>query len=149
MSNSAALTKILNVRELERSTAEKSYYQSMEVFESIAKKLYTALKKKEDAEDSYEQSLQSSTSIDIIKEQSLYIEMLNSQILTLQVQVQKARSVMEKEQEKLADAYVEVKKFEKIIEHRKEQAKEQDLKLENAQMDEISIRQFLSHKMGD
>src|SRR5699024_6676345 len=83
--------KDFNVRELEKSTAEKSYYQSMEVFESIAKKLYTALKKKEDAEDSYEQSLQSSTSIDIIKEQSLYIEMLNSQILTLQVQVQKAR----------------------------------------------------------
>lgn len=148
MANTAALSKILNVREQEKTTAEKSYHQSMEVFEGIATKLYKELKRKEVAEASYEQSLQTACSIDIIKEQSLFIEKLTSQIIKLQFDVQRARKSMEAEQEKLAEAYVEVKKFEKIIEHRNDIKMKQIQKLEKATMDEISIRQFLSHKTG-
>lgn len=146
MSGVASLSKILNVREQEKKSAEKDYRNSMDAFETIAMKLYSALKKKETAETAYETYLQEITPIDVIKEQVSYIEVLNKQIVHLQNQVQKARAEMETKQDMLAEAHIEVKKFEKIIEHRKLEKEELIKKEEKAMMDEISIQQYLSYK---
>lgn len=146
MSGVASLSKILNVREQEKKSAEKDYRTSMDAFETIAMKLYNALKKKETAETAYEGYLQKVTPIDVIKEQVAYIEVLNKQIVHLQNQVQKARAAMEVKQDKLAEAHIEVKKFEKIIEHRQQEKEELIKKEEKAMMDEISIQQYLSYK---
>jgi len=146
MSGVASLSKILNVREQEKKSAEKDYRTSMDAFETIAMKLYSALKKKETAESAYETYLQEVTPIDVIKEQVSYIEVLNKQIVHLQNEVQKARYEMETKQDMLAEAHIEVKKFEKIIEHRKLEKEELIKKEEKAMMDEISIQQYLSYK---
>ncbi|WLV25762.1 flagellar export protein FliJ [Aciduricibacillus chroicocephali] len=146
MSGVASLSKILNVREQEKKSAEKDYRTSMNIFESVAMKLYEALKKKENAENAYESYLQEVTPIDVIKEQVAYIEILNKQIVHLQKEVQQARTAMEIRQDKLADAHIEVKKFEKIIEHRQQEKEEMIKKEEKAMMDEISIQQYLSYK---
>lgn len=146
MAKAVALTKILNVRESEKKDAQIAYHESMARFETVATKLYDVLRRKELAEDTYEGYLQATTAIDIIKEQATYIEVLNKHILTLQHDVQQARSLMEGKQGKLADAHVEVKKFEKIIDIRKEAEKAVILKMEKASMDEISIQQYLSKK---
>src|SRR5690625_5200066 len=113
------LSKILNIREKEKKDAQHAHHESIVYFEKIATKLYTFLNKKENAEELYEKDFAKLTSIDKIREQTTYIESLNQQIISMQEQVNKARSEMEVKQLKLTDAHVEVKKYEKIIEFRK------------------------------
>ena len=146
MAETAAFTKILHLRENEKKTAQKAYQQSLDSFEKIATKLYNLLRKKENAEVSYDFYIQSTTPIEQIKEQALYIERLNSQINEIQYLVQRARNDMESKQDILTDAHVEVKKFEKIIEIRKSAKEEYNKRVENNFMDELSITQYLNHK---
>jgi len=142
------LSKILHVRENEKKTAQTAYYQSMDIFEEEATKLYNLLRKKEDAEEYYESFIHNKISIDTIKEQSAYIEHLNKKINELQKQVIQARNEMEIKQVKLSEAHIEVKKFEKMIENRKESEREEIKKAENNLMDEISMQQYLIVKNG-
>lgn len=146
MSHLVSLEKILNVRENEKKHAQIAHHQSIKSFEEVATRLYTLLRKKESAEDSYESALQSITTITEIKQQALYIEQLNKRILKLQEDVNQARSTMERKEQALTHAHIEVKKFEKIIEHRHEQLKEVQLKQDNATMNEVSIQQYISRK---
>ena len=146
MTQTMALVKVLHVRENEKKVAQKDFRKSQDVFEEVATKLYQLLKKKEDAEASYDQFIQSATPLDRIKEQINYIEKLNMKISMLQREVQFARNQMEKKQGILNDAYIEVKKFESIIEKRQKHAAEQEERMEKSFMDEISIHQYLSHK---
>ncbi len=149
MAETIALSKILRIREKEKMDAEKSYQQSMAFFENIATRLYTLLKRKETAESSFESGMQDIIPIEKIKEQVAYIEDLNKQILNLQAEVNKARNEMDVEQSKLTDAHIEVKKFEKMIAHRKQVKKEVLQKYENEAMNEISIQQYLRKQTGE
>ena len=146
MTQKMALVKVLHVRENEKKAAQKDFRKSQDVFEEVATKLYQLLKKKEDAEASYDQFIQSATPLDRIKEQINYIEKLNMKINIVQREVQFARNQMEKKQGILNDAYIEVKKFESIIEIRQKHAAEQEKRMEKSFMDEISIHQYLSDK---
>lgn len=146
MSQTVSLSKVLNVRENEKKMAQKAYISSRDIFEEVATKLYHVLKKKEEAEAAYDQFIQKQTSIERIREQISYIEKLNQEIIHLQNQYQLARNEMEQKQEVLTDAYIEVKKFESIIEKRKRQEAEKTARMENLFMDEISINQFLNNK---
>jgi flagellar FliJ protein len=149
MEQTASLSKILNIREKEKKDAQLEHHQSMEYFEKIAKRLYTLLSRKEEAEESKHQTLRKPTSIDKIREQTAYIEILNKQIIALQEEVNTARKVMEDKQLQLTDAHVEVKKFEKIIEFRKHEQLLVAHRAEQIMMDEISTQQYLSRKLGD
>ncbi|MDY0408159.1 flagellar export protein FliJ [Virgibacillus soli] len=146
MAEIAVFSKIKSIKDREKMDAQKAYHQSMEIFETIGTKLYNLLRKKEDAEQSYENYLQQQVPIEKVKEQILYIEMLNKKIVDLQREIQLARNDMEMKQEVLTEAYVEVKKFEKIIENRNKEKRETELRLENNMMDEISIRQFMNNR---
>lgn len=146
MADILALSKILHVREREKHDAQKIYHQSIEYFEGVATQLYNLLKKKEKAEEAHEEYIQSTIPIDKIREQITYIENLNKQILQLQQEVQAARSEMESKQVILTDAHVEMKKFEKIITHRKKEQEELIQRNEKITMDEISVQQYLNQK---
>ncbi|UJL47938.1 flagellar export protein FliJ [Virgibacillus sp. NKC19-16] len=146
MAETITLSKLLHVYENERKDAQRAYHHALAFFEDIATQLYTLLRKKEDAETLYDNSLPITVPLEKIKGQVAYIERLNHQILRLQQQVQHARSDMHSKQLKLTDAHVEVKKYEKIIDTRIKSEKEVEAKREKASMDEISIQQFLSHK---
>ncbi|PAV30002.1 flagellar export protein FliJ [Virgibacillus profundi] len=146
MAETIVLSKILNVREKEKNDAQKAYHQSMDFFEKVATQLYTLLRKKESAEESYEEYISTTTSLDKIREQIAYIDKLNTQIMSLQQDVQNARTAMESKQLQLTDAHVEVKKFEKIIDIRKKAKADTESKMENLAMDEISIQQYLTNK---
>ncbi|MFD2208827.1 flagellar export protein FliJ [Virgibacillus halophilus] len=146
MAQTAVLNKLLDLREKEKKDAQKAYRQSMDFFEDIAGKMYRLLQKKENAEQSYENYLQQSIPLDRVKEQLSYIELLNQRILDLQNEVQRARQEMNKKQEKLSDAFVEVKKFEKMISYRQQSEKALQDKQEKEFLDEISIRQYVDYK---
>ncbi|WP_068672393.1 flagellar export protein FliJ [Oceanobacillus sp. Castelsardo] len=146
MAKTMVLNKILDVRENEKKMVQKDYSQSMEKFESVAMNLYRLLKKKEDAEKTYEDYISSSVPLDQIKQIAFYIESIKEDILTLQQKVNKARSEMELKQAELTDAHIEVKKFEKLIERRTNEERDQINRIEKAFMDEISLNQFMNSK---
>lgn len=146
MAETVSLIKVLNVRENEKKIAQKAFLKAQDAFEEVATRLYQVLKKKEKAEESYENYIQNSTSLDKIKEQIAYIEKLNTHIVLLQREVQFARNQMDNKQVVLNETYIEVKKFESIIETRKRLEAEKMEKMEKSFMDEISINQYLSHK---
>ncbi|SFA77638.1 flagellar FliJ protein [Lentibacillus halodurans] len=149
MTETAALSKVLHIWENEKTHAQKAYQKSIDIFERTATALYELLRKKETAESLYEDYLQQSTPIDKIREQAVYIENLNQQVMRLQHEVQQARNEMENKHERLSDVHVEVKKFEKIIEHRQEASTAMIKKNEKESMDEISIRQYVSQITGE
>ncbi|TRM12401.1 flagellar export protein FliJ [Lentibacillus cibarius] len=149
MAETVTLSKILHIRENEKQNAQQSYNTAVDVFETTATQLYHLLRTKEEAEYSYDSYMQETAPIDRIREQAAYMERLNRQIMALQQELQTARNEMEQKQQWLNDAYVEVKKFEKIIEHRDEQTKERIKKYENTSMDEISIQQYVNRKPGE
>lgn len=142
--SATTLNKVLNVREREKLSAQKDYNLSIATFENVATKLYSLLKKKEEAQESQEISMQVPTSIEMIKYQSEYIEQLTVKIANMQKEVQLARYKMDQKHEELTEAHVEVKKFEKMIEIKKKTEDERLRKEEAAAMDEISIQQYLS-----
>src|SRR5690606_14824968 len=144
MAQPIVLEKILNIREQEKNEAQIKNNKATDYFEKVAKNLYYALKKKEQAEEGLHKCMQGKATITKIKEQSLYIDALNKKITTLQDQVQLARHEMEVTQAKLTNAHVEVKKVEKMIEKRKSDQLELEQNMEKIEMDEISIRQFMN-----
>ncbi|WP_152656394.1 flagellar export protein FliJ [Oceanobacillus sp. CFH 90083] len=143
MAKISGLTKIRDMHDNERQVAQKAYAESQETFERIAKELYNLLKKKEIAENSFENAIQASTSIERIKEQSAYIEKLTNQIQTVQVLVQRARNDMNSKQTKLSEAYMEFKKYDRIIDLKREKAQAVIRKQEADFMDEMSMQQYM------
>lgn len=146
MAETKSFRKILYVREQEKMDAQKAYQQSTDSFEQIATRFYYLLKKKEDAETSYEELIQHSTTLDKVKEQAAYIEKLNKQIIYLQHEVQHAKNEMESKQSQLTNAHVEVKKFQHIIDSRNNAEAEKEKQLERNRMDAISLKQYISYK---
>lgn len=142
MSNTATLQKILQLRNEEKNRALLEQKKAMDHFEEVAKKLYTQLKTKENAESKLNEYVKSEV-IAKIREQTLYIDLLNRQINTLQREVQIARENMEQKRQIVTEKHVELKKIEKMIEKRMDQAKKEAALLEMKQMDEISLNRFI------
>ncbi|ASF39464.1 flagellar export protein FliJ [Halobacillus halophilus] len=145
MAHLRAFHKIKDLRDRERTEQEKQHQSRVETFEQKATQLYEVLKEKEEAEQSFHQTLSKRTiqAMTFIQHQQ-YIERLEERIDSLQPEVQDARQAMYNSQEKLTDAYVEVKKFEKLIEQKQKKHQKWVKDEENKQMDDLSMRQFLN-----
>src|SRR5690625_917032 len=142
MSQTAVLYKVLEVKEQEKQQAQINRVRAVDEFEKVAHQLYQQLKEKEVAEERYIEKIQDQFTIDKMKAQSLYINNLSSRIVMLQQHVQKARQKMEKAQEMLNEAHIEVKKIEKMSNIREKEKAEEERIIENALMDEMSMRQY-------
>lgn len=146
MAEVVTLSKVLHVRENEKKVVQKAYKDAIDSFEQVATELYYLLKQKEEIEELYDQYIESKVPIDRVTQIIEYLKELNGQIIDLQSKVHIARSNMESKQLQLSDAYVEVKKYEKIIEHLKREEMNELKKKEKAFMDEVSMFQYLRHK---
>lgn len=126
MPQQTSLSKLLILREREKDDAQKAYHLSMETFEDVASKLYKLLKRKENVEEEQDTILQTKITIEQLRIQNAYIEKLTKQIAKIQNEVQIARNDMELKQSQLTDAYIEMKKYEKIIELQEEEEKKKN-----------------------
>lgn len=142
MGQTTALYKILHVKEQEKDQAQMNRIRAVEQFERVATELYEHLKTKEAAERTLSRLMSEQITIEKMKEQSLYIHNLSNQVISLQRHVQEARQTMENKQEMLNEAYIEVKKIEKMIAMREAEKQEEEKRVDAAMMDEISIRQY-------
>lgn len=142
MSNTAALHKILDIRNEEKNRALLEQKKAVDQFEEVAKQLYVQLKTKENAESKLNVYMQSEVILKI-REQTVYIEALNRKIAELQREVQIARENMEHKRLIVTEKHVELKKIEKMLEKRIEREKKEASIAEMKQMDEISLNRFI------
>lgn len=145
MYDTTALLKILDVRQQEKNEALVAHKIAIDQFEKVATQLYEQLKTKEHAQEVLNRYVQSEI-IKKIREQTLYIDMLNQKINQLQREVQIARQNMEEKQQIVTEKHIEVKKIEKMIEKREQAKKVHEAREEMKHMDEISIQQYTRTK---
>lgn len=146
MSNIQTMEKIMDLRVKEKNEIQQAYNQAIHYFEKQASELYTLLKEKEMAQGEYQKQLSKSLKVNDMLLSHVYLENLNKRIEYLQKMVYYAREEMEKQQQKLADAHVEVKKFNKMIEYRVSENILMRKREEDILMDEISVRQYLGYE---
>ncbi|WP_066193881.1 MULTISPECIES: flagellar export protein FliJ [Gracilibacillus] len=135
--------KIKRIRDNEKDQTELAFREAVADFEQRAEQLYDLLKQKEDIEQAYKQSLSQSVPIETLRSYHQYLDFLTPSIITLQQQVNQARTKMQSLQERVAEDYIEVKKIDKLIEKKKVAFHQMEKRKEAFVMDEISLRQFM------
>lgn len=130
--------KILIVKEQEKTESELAFKESVHVFEEIATKLYELLKKKEDLIVYQQERLKVGSSIDEINHYSKFIDSMEKTIEDAQQKVVQARAKMNWHEQKLLEKNLEVRKYEKMRENDFERFKEDQLRIEAMQLDELS-----------
>ncbi|PLT31547.1 flagellar export protein FliJ [Peribacillus deserti] len=136
--------KILSIKEKEKNDAFSKYSEALRQFEEAAEKLYKLLKKKEELHEFQQQRLGNGMSVQDIRHHQLFMENLENIISHNQKAVIDARHKMNVFQEKLMETNMEVRKYEKIKENDLKKFIDHNKYLENIQMDEISIQQYLA-----
>ncbi|MGG3987808.1 flagellar export protein FliJ [Bacillus smithii] len=138
--------KILQVKATVKEEIQSGYHRAKRQFEQVAEKLYELLKKKEDLLAFQESQLASGFPVYEIQHYQLFISNLEKMIDYQQQLVMNARNRMFWFENKLKEKNIEVKKYEKIKE--KEWQKYQKLlgQMENREMDELSVIQFMNRR---
>ncbi|OIJ13163.1 flagellar export protein FliJ [Anaerobacillus alkalilacustris] len=143
MSFQYTLQKVLEVRENDKLVAEKEFAIATRQFEEVATRLYELLKKKEDYENHYNNRIEAGIPIFQIQQSYSLLTRLQEQIDQLQYTTQKARENMNRKQNLLVEKSIELKKYEKMKQIKYEEYLEEEKRLENTLMDEISIQLFV------
>ncbi|MBD8035429.1 flagellar export protein FliJ [Solibacillus sp. A46] len=139
--------KILIVKDQEKTESELAFKESVHVFEEIATKLYGLLKKKEDLIVYQQERLKEGSSIDEINHYSKFIDSMEKTIEDAQQKVVQARAKMNWHEQKLLEKNLEVRKYEKMRENDFERFKEDQLRIEAMQLDELSTIAFFKKEI--
>ncbi|MCR6111120.1 flagellar export protein FliJ [Bacillus sp. A301a_S52] len=143
MSFKFALQKVLEVKDFEKTDAERAYTESVEEFEGVATQLYELLKKKEKLIEETEKKLLRGLAISSIQLNEQNISFLQTEINKLQLSTQKARQNMNEKEKFLLFKTVDLKKYEKMKKMKQAQYLENEKREELKFLDEISIQQFV------
>ncbi|WP_339215496.1 flagellar export protein FliJ [Solibacillus sp. FSL W8-0372] len=139
--------KILIVKDQEKTESELAFKESVHVFEEIATKLYGLLKKKEGLIVYQQERLKEGSSIDEINHYSKFIDSMEKTIEDAQQKVVQARAKMNWHEQKLLEKNLEVRKYEKMRENDFERFKEDQLRIEAMQLDELSTIAFFKKEI--
>ncbi|EHL76887.1 MULTISPECIES: flagellar export protein FliJ [Bacillus] len=138
--------KILQIKEREKEEIQSGYHRAKRQFEQVAEKLYELLKKKEDLLAFQEAQLASGFPVYEIQHYQLFISNLEKMIDYQQQLVMNARNRMFWFENQLKEKNIEVKKYEKIKEKEWQKYKKLLGQMENKEMDELSVIQFMNRR---
>ncbi|MBX9954818.1 flagellar biosynthesis chaperone FliJ [Peribacillus simplex] len=136
--------KILSIKEREKTDALAKYNAALKKFEEVAEKLYKLLKKKEELLEFQQEKLRNGLSVQDIRHHQLFMDNLEKLLSLCQQEVIEARYKMNTQRDILMERNIEVKKYEKMKENDFLEFLDVMKEAENKEMDEISIRQYLS-----
>jgi flagellar protein FliJ len=135
-------SKILDIREQEKTQTEMAYKEAVKSFEEVATKLYEMLKRKEDLITYQNERLTVGASIDEVTHYANFINSLEKTIEDLQKKVAQARVKMNWHEEKLLEKNIEVRKYEKMREKDFQAFQVEQERLENIRLDELSTMAY-------
>lgn len=136
--------KILSIKEKEKTDALAKYNAALKKFEEVAEKLYKLLKKKEELLEFQQEKLRNGLSVQDIRHHQLFMDNLEKLLSLCQQEVIEARYKMNTQRDILMERNIEVKKYEKMKENDFLEFLDVMKEAENKEMEEISIRQYLS-----
>ncbi|MFD9624317.1 flagellar export protein FliJ [Peribacillus muralis] len=136
--------KILTIKQKEKTDTLAKYDAALKKFEEVAGKLYKLLKKKEELLEFQQEKLRNGLSIQEIRHHQIFMDNLEKLLSHCQQEVIESRYKMNVLRDALMERNIEVKKYEKMKENDFLKFLDVIKEAENKQMDEISIRQFLS-----
>ncbi|PCD08824.1 flagellar export protein FliJ [Peribacillus simplex] len=136
--------KILSIKEKEKTDALAKYNAALKKFEEVAEKLYKLLKKKEELLEFQQEKLRNGLSVQDIRHHQLFMGNLEKLLSLCQQEVIEERYKMDTQRDILMERNIEVKKYKKMKEHDFLEFLDVMKVAENKEMDEISIRQYLS-----
>lgn len=135
--------RIMSIREKEKTESQTKYTEAVKEFETEAEALYQLLKKKEELLDGQAEQLKKGLSVQQVRHNLSFLENHERQIRHYQKRVIETRNKMNFYHQMLIEKNIEVKKYEKIKEKDLQLFMEQQNQMENQQMDEISIQQYM------
>lgn len=135
--------KIMSLREKEKTESQTKYTEAVKEFETEAEGLYCMLKKKEELLDKQAEQLKKGLSVQQVRHNLSFLENHERQIRHYQKRVVETRNKMNFFHQVLVEKNIEVKKYEKMKESDRQVFMEQQNQMENRQMDEISIQQYM------
>ncbi len=135
-------SKILDIREQEKTQTEMAYKEAVKSFEEVATKLYEMLKRKEDLIGFQNERLTVGASIDEVTHFANFINSLEKTIEDLQKKVTQERVKMNWHEEKLLEKNIEVRKYEKMREKDFEAFRVEQERIENIRLDELSTMAY-------
>ncbi|OLO40895.1 flagellar export protein FliJ [Alkalihalophilus pseudofirmus] len=144
MSFRYTLQKVLDIKDREKKTSENEYNKATKQFEEMATRLYDLLKKKEDLESSCQQQMNQGIPIHQLQQHQTLLMRLNVDIDRQQQSTNLARNIMYQKQEDFVEASIELKKYEKMKEIRYEEYIEEQKRMDNMRMDEISLQLYVN-----
>ena len=136
--------KIMSLREKEKTESQTKYNLAVKEFETEAEKLYRMLKKKEELLDEQAERLRQGLSVQQVRHNLSFLENHEQLIQHYQRRVIETRNKMNFYHQILVEKNMEVKKYERMKEKDVQAFMEQVNQMENRQMDEISIQQYMS-----
>ncbi|WP_035512347.1 flagellar export protein FliJ [Halalkalibacillus halophilus] len=148
MNGYETLNKLLQIKKNEMEEYQVAYNRAQDFFESVATDLYDLLKEKEELFASQQDKMKKGLQVEMLRQFHNYEATLISKEEKVQLKVHQARTNMQKKQEQLKAAHTEVKKYEKLIEHRKKEMKDAELHKETNFLDEISVQQYARSNQG-
>ena len=134
------MEKVLALKEREKDLSELLYSESIAQFETVARKLYETLKKKEQYEQFCADKLSEGVHVGFLRQYQNHIQTLNFLILKQQSQMHQAKCQMEKHQKAAMEKSVEVKMYQTLKEKHFNDYKEKLKRAELQQLDELSLR---------
>ena len=130
--------KVLTIREQEKTETEMAYKESVRSFEEVANRLYELLKKKENLIQFRQERVAIGLTIEEIHHYARFMDSLEKTIADVQQKVIQARAKMNWHEEKLLEKNLEVRKFEKMREKDFKAYQQEQDRVENIFLDEIS-----------
>lgn len=137
---------ILDLREREKQDAATSYQQSIDRFSKVAEKLYHLLKQKENFEQEQQRKIEAGLSVHAIQLNEYYLSKINREIDHCQREVILARTNMQREEKKLLEKNIEVKKLEILKEKEFARFLETMNREDGKMTDEISMQIVVREK---
>ncbi|MBE3569957.1 MAG: flagellar biosynthesis chaperone FliJ [Bacillales bacterium] len=138
--------KILQIKEREQEEIQSEYHRAKRQFEQVAEKLYELLKKKENLLAFQETQLASGFPVYEIQHYQMFISNLEKMIDYQQKLVINARNRMFWFENQLKEKNIEVKKYEKMKEKEWQKYKKLLGQMENKELDELSVIQFMNRR---
>ncbi|WP_216827986.1 flagellar export protein FliJ [Alkalihalobacterium elongatum] len=144
MSFRYTLQKVLEIKENEKQASENEYSKATREFEDTATRLYDLLKKKEDLEAGCQQQMNEGIPVHQLQQHQTILMRLNVDIEKQQQSTNLARNLMYQKQKELVNASIELRKYEKMKELKYQEYIEEQKKLDNMRMDEISLQLYVN-----
>lgn len=139
------LERVLKIAESEKKSLESEYHELFERFDLAARRLMQLLEQKKESETAMQKQMMQPVSIDLLRLKTAEADRLDHQISDQSLQYRRLKDRLERLKATLQAKSIEVKKYEKMRDRKKQAYRLEEKKTDRKQMDEAASVQVIGH----